>query len=876
MKKILKISFIWFLPFFIFVLLMFFLNIMKKDFNYAHTSHMVWKPAYNWIPYYTSQKLKIFLNSFGESKKVHLPQINLYISERSEKNLLSNLPYSTKKWQQAKIIYDDENELKNIQFRYRGDNPNNWSFQKKSIRFKFRKNGMKDRQRYFEYWPFNPETYLSTKLAVESDLLVSSIRLVEILINDQVNGVFMELEKLDENFLRRNNFMPVNLYKGENYNTEQKVGLDENLYNNPGLWNKTSYFNQKKKNNFEDLQEFLKLLQNAFNNKDAYIKFLSFIDTDYWAKYNAYLILSQNDHHTSWHNARLIFDPWSGKVFPLITDPDINRYVNEEEKVSMLDYSANDMIKLLNLNSSFLDKKYYYINQFLKDKKSINKILIEFNLEKKKLISSLKRDPGLIDPYFLHSITDKTFIKYIEKLENRLLMINDTLSKRIDINPKIKFQQNGKQLSLNLQDEIPASNLKFYFENKAPDWLALDENYNGKIDDNEIKYFSQGQKGIELRVDLYANRIIYSKNKKFRNSQVNATSTKFDIILSNNSNVQKIEILNKFSNKNFFAEKNLIDGSQMTVYNQVIHKDLKKDSKIKVFSNEVIVEGTTVVEEPSVILPGTIFKMKKKSSLIFKNKVLAKGEENNKIKFINFNQNKTDRWGTVALVGPNSSGSQFINVEFDGGTGARSRQFSFTSMFSVHNTKNIIVQNSSFKNNSLYDDVLHLVYCDSVLLKDLVFKNAFGDAIDIDISKNIKVVGSKFNNSVNDAIDLMQSNVLIENNFINFSGDKGISIGEGTIARINNNKFVKNDLAVAIKDGSRAEILNSKFLNNKKEIHAYKKNWQYGSGGFAKIENSYFEDDLINIKSNNNSVINLNNNEFNGKKIFKGKNINLN
>ena len=53
---------------------------------------------------------------------------------------------------------------------------------------------MKGRQRYFEYWPFNPETYLSTKLALETDLLVSSVRLVEILINNQVNGVFMELE----------------------------------------------------------------------------------------------------------------------------------------------------------------------------------------------------------------------------------------------------------------------------------------------------------------------------------------------------------------------------------------------------------------------------------------------------------------------------------------------------------------------------------------------------------------------------------------------------------------------------------------------------------------------------------------------------------
>ncbi len=854
---------------------MFFLNIVKKDFKYAHTSHMVWKPAYNWIPYFSSQKFKIFFNSFGESKKVYLPQINLFISERSEKNLLSNPPYSTKKWQQAKIIYDSESELKDIQFRYRGDNPNNWSFQKKSIRFKLRKNGMNDRQRYFEYWPFNPETYLSTKLALESDLLISSVRLVEILINNQVNGVFMELEKLDENFLRRNNFMPVNLYKGENYNAEQKIGLDENLYNNPGLWTKTSFFNQKKRNNYEDLQEFLKYLQNAFNSKDAYINLLSFIDIDYWARYSAYLILAQNDHHTSWHNARLIFDPWSGKVVPLITDPDINRYVNTEEKVSKLDYSVNDMIKLLNLNSSFLDKKYYYLNQFLKEKKIINKTLKDFNIEKNILISSLKRDPGLIDPYFLYSITHEAFIDYIEELERRLLMINNTLTNVINIKPNFTFQKNETFLSLNLKGEIAASNLNFHFEGEAPEWLAFDENYNGKIDDSEIKYFSNGQKVIETKVDLYANRIIYSKNKKFRTSQVNASPTKFDLILSNNSNIKKIEFLNKFSNNKYFAEKNLIDGSQTTLHNKIIHRTFKKKQTINVFSKEIIVEGTKIIEEVTTILPGTIFKMKKNSSLIFKNKVIAKGEKNKKIKFINFNQNNTEKWGTVALVGPRSSGSQFNNIEFDGGTGMRTKQFSFTSMLSLHNTKNITIQNSSFKNNSLYDDVLHLVYCDSVLLKNLNFEKAFGDAIDIDISNNIKVVDSKFNSSANDAIDLMQSKATIENNIINFSGDKGISIGEGSIARISDIKFVKNDLAIAVKDGSRVEIFNSKFLNNNKEIYAYKKNWQYGSGGFVSIKNSYFEDSSININSNNRSIINLKDNKFNGKKNFKGKNINL-
>ena len=44
MKKILKVSFIWFLPFFIFVLIMFFLNIVKKDFKHFKSGDVL-KPA---------------------------------------------------------------------------------------------------------------------------------------------------------------------------------------------------------------------------------------------------------------------------------------------------------------------------------------------------------------------------------------------------------------------------------------------------------------------------------------------------------------------------------------------------------------------------------------------------------------------------------------------------------------------------------------------------------------------------------------------------------------------------------------------------------------------------------------------------------------
>ena len=136
--------------------------------------------------------------------------------------------------------------MKNIKFRYRGDNPENWLFEKKSIRIRFKKNEMIKRQRYFESWPLDLQILSSSNLAKKAGVNISQIRLVELYINDESDGIFMELERLDENFLRRNKFMPVNLYKGENYNSETKIGLDRNLYNNSGLWKKNAVFNGEK------------------------------------------------------------------------------------------------------------------------------------------------------------------------------------------------------------------------------------------------------------------------------------------------------------------------------------------------------------------------------------------------------------------------------------------------------------------------------------------------------------------------------------------------------------------------------------------------------------------------------------------------------
>ena len=170
-----------------------------------------------------------------------------------------------------------------------------------------------------------------------------------------------------------------------------------------------------------------------------------------------------------------------------------------------------------------------------------------------------------------------------------------------------------------------------------------------------------------------------------------------------------------------------------------------------------------------------------------------------------------------------------------------SDQFYFTSMLSIHNTRDIKLENIKFEDNYHYDDMLHIIYSSNILLKDLSFFNANGDAIDIDICDKVSIINSNIFNSNNDGIDLMESDVLIKDvNIIN-SQDKGISIGEASKANIIKTKLEKNIIGVAIKDYSEAIMEKMNFFENNIQLSAYKTNLQYGLEEMQLFEIVFFE-----------------------------------
>ena len=172
---------------------------------------------------------------------IGLDIVSLNIPEKSINFLTSDLPNNIKKWQPAFMRYSDGGMYR-IKIKMRGDNPLNWSHEKKSFRVKTKKKKLVSMHRVFDYSIIQNhnllDTYMSYYIARLIELPVPESRLVELVINGKSQGIYIEHAKINEGFLRRNNIMPVNLYKGEQYHTERSIDRSTDLFNNPYLWKK--------------------------------------------------------------------------------------------------------------------------------------------------------------------------------------------------------------------------------------------------------------------------------------------------------------------------------------------------------------------------------------------------------------------------------------------------------------------------------------------------------------------------------------------------------------------------------------------------------------------------------------------------------------
>ncbi|MDD5031502.1 MAG: right-handed parallel beta-helix repeat-containing protein [Patescibacteria group bacterium] len=336
------------------------------------------------------------------------------------------------------------------------------------------------------------------------------------------------------------------------------------------------------------------------------------------------------------------------------------------------------------------------------------------------------------------------------------------------------------------------------------------------------------------------------KNKDINERIINKSSFKyFDLI----SDINKFKVLNPYFLVNEKNKEIVLPAGNYNIGRTII-----------------IPSGYTLK-----IQPGSTLIFSPKTSLVSYSNIIAQG---NPSAPINFMAGGKEPWGVLAVLNTDKQ-SIFDYCKFSSGKDDYINGVYFSGMLSIYHSK-VKISDSRFS-NAKADDSLNIKYSSAELSQNTFSDNA-ADGIDFDFIKEGFIKQSEFYNNGNDAIDLSGSTILIENNYIEGSGDKGISVGEKSLGTLIYNNILNGcNIGVEIKDLSDIKIINNVIINNKIGLNAYQKKPVFG-GGKAEVYNSILWQNELDIQMDEKSKINIyysnikdangQNNNFNYEPVF--------
>lgn len=293
-----------------------------------------------------------------------------------------------------------------------------------------------------------------------------------------------------------------------------------------------------------------------------------------------------------------------------------------------------------------------------------------------------------------------------------------------------------------------------------------------------------------------------------------------------------------------FAAAATMDTAQFLAAHKQFYR--KGKNEIGIGPGTVILRNTVIlpVDGHLVIAPDTTILMGTGASLVSFQPLSAEGTGRQPITIRAYT---SAAWGSFLVLGNRTSKSTiFEYVRMSGGSGFNAYGILATGMLAIHNG-NAEIRESVFEHT--FDDDAVNVKWGSVLIENNIFRDTYGDAIDLDSTR-----GTVRNNTFHtigreaikkriingDAIDVSFSTVTITENTVDTCGDKGISVGELSYPFIINNTIKNCAIGISVKDLSEASIENTRLINNGIGIEVKQKKQLFG-GGRARVRNVIFE-----------------------------------
>ncbi|MFC1769960.1 right-handed parallel beta-helix repeat-containing protein, partial [Nitrospirota bacterium] len=611
---------------------------------------------------------------------------------------------------------------------------------------------------------------------------------------------------------------------------------------------------------------------------------LNLIDTDSWARFAAFITLTHTPHYDSIHNWRLFYDPAKGRFEPIVWDS-VGWHPNFKIRQSSLDNQMDIITSIiwerLHRNQKFLAAKHKAIEDFYSS--GGDKYMMDIASDTDHLKRSAKGDRNIFlrenkAPRMLKGHGPKEIIEAINEFKNSLEnVLSEVRGNYLDTLPHA-YYETGSSSSFNvtIEDFVPIKYLEVDYDipvNESTTARISYEKDRKRWTKDISQVMEKDGRVIRLKTPLFAGREMVSSfgiKMGIRDAYLKPATYKFNITSTNSSQIQRIRA-------------GYADGKIMELERRDVGKTYPLDGQTDIVSivaptkefnwdGDVLINGVREVNGNLTIKPGTTVSFAPDASLVVSGKLYAKGTQGKPIQFIPAKPGQSP-WGALVLKGRAANGSVLEHCEFSSGSGLRHKYIEYSAMLSIHDVRDVQINNCTFAENKIVDDMVHAVYSE-VTFKDCRFDRSLSDALDLDYVTGM-VIGSRFTDSGNDALDLMSSIVFVRDSLMQNSGDKGISVGEGTNVLVSNTTIHGNAIGVQIKDRSKAVLYNVEMKDNTKTIDAYKKNWQYGDGGHAFVYKSHIVGGPDAITASKESDINIFDSYFAGTPGKKKKRIHL-
>lgn len=720
-----------------------------------------------------------------------------------------------------------------VELRKRGDTSVHWTTPKKSFTLKtrradlfkgFRRVGLTSKD-------VLPQ-YVSGTLAAEFDLMAPFTAVSPVYLNDRFYGLYRFVEGVDESFLRRIERLPGSVYRADAAERgEYFKGTERRAFANPAIWERVADSDGPAGPDHSTFRNFLAAVSGT--TFADHLRLMELVDRDEVARLMAAMLVVGDPYHMSnIHNQLWYLDPssetlhpipWDLRILDLVDPPDqpLNSFLRAALRDPFIvDATLREVAEQVAGGElqSLADSITWAVWERYRDYFAYEKL-------RARSIPSVGEPEGVLAQIGTNIeelnrwIADSPVRFHVGLNRPGLLVLDfETLGYSGANLTALDFDGAGRGDNLSVLADMDLDGRPSAGDKElSGNWAELDDGFRFVLD--PVLELLPGWDTAERRV--LPGSVSY---RLFVTSDAESIQT-----------IQTVrpEMVNRFTGEavEVRAWEEGTAARVGTAWSPWRFPTLTP-SEIHLRGDVRLTETLRIgPAETLIIEPGTTVRLSPDVSVVARGRVLAQGLEERPIRFVP-EQNGMP-WGALALQGSGSDGSRFRHVEFTGGGGAANGPIEYKGMVSVHRAHDVVFDHVSLADNLRSDDAFNAVHSD-VRLLNCTFTRANLDAVDFDFSRG-EIVGCSFEKSGNDAIDLMGSPILIADNLIRGSGDKGISVGEASDPLIFNNRIEGCERGIEIKDRSQPFILHNAITENEIGILQTVKNWRYGDGGWGKL-----------------------------------------